>query len=168
MGKLKKVLILGSPGSGKSYYAKKIGELTGLTVVHLDNLYWKKDKSNITFEELEVEIDKVIINDRWIIDGNYRITLEQRLKVADTIIYLDFTTMQCIKGVENRIGIPNDNMPWVEEEFEPEFKEYILTFRENIKPKIIEILNRYTDKDIYYFKDRSEIDAFIDKIKRFS
>ncbi len=166
MGSLNKILILGSPGSGKSYYAKKIGEITGFTVVHLDNLYWNKDKTNITFEELEVKINEVIINDQWIIDGNYRITLEQRLKVADTVIYLDFTTIQCIKGVENRIGVPNDNMPWVEEEFDPEFKEYILTFRENIRPKIIELLEKYKGKNIYYFNDRTEMDVFINNLKK--
>ncbi len=131
----------------------------------MDNLYWNKDKTNITFEELEVKISEVTINDKWVIDGNYRVTLEERLKAADTVIYLDFTTMQCIKGVENRIGISNDNMPWIEEEFDPEFKEYILTFREKVRPKIIEILEKYIDKDIYYFNNRREIDAFIDNIK---
>ncbi len=165
MDTFNKVLIIGSPGSGKSYYSKKISEITGLTLIHIDNLYWNKDKTHITLEELEVKIEEVINKEQWIIDGNFKNTLEQRLKKADTVLYLDFPTEKCIKGVEYRIGTENDDMPWVEEEFDPEFREYILGFRENIRPQMIEILDKYNGKDIYFFKNREEIDEFIASLK---
>ncbi len=161
MSRLDKVLIIGSPGSGKSYYSKKISEKTGLPLIHIDNLYWNKDKTHITLEELEVKIEEVVNKEQWIIDGNFKNTFEQRLKKADIVLYLDFSTEQCIKGVEGRIGTENDDVPWVEEEFDPDFREYILGFRENIRPQMIEILDKYEEKEKYFFNNREEIDEFI-------
>ena len=56
---MKRILIIGCPGSGKSYFAKRLGEITKLPVIHMDNIYWKKDKTSISKEELM----KVGLND---------------------------------------------------------------------------------------------------------
>ncbi len=165
MANLNKVLIIGSPGSGKSFYSQKISEITGLPIYHIDNLYWNSDKTHISYEELIVKINEVIVNEKWILDGNFLDTLEQRLKFADTVFYLDFRTEQCIEGVESRIGVPNDNMPWVEEEFDTEFREFILTFREKIRPRMIEILENYSHKNIYFLHSRREMDQLLITLK---
>lgn len=37
---MQRVLIVGSPGAGKSTLAKKLAARTGLPLIHLDDLYW--------------------------------------------------------------------------------------------------------------------------------
>ena len=39
---VKRILVIGCPGSGKSYFAKKLGAFLDLPVIHMDNLYWTK------------------------------------------------------------------------------------------------------------------------------
>ena len=112
---MKKVIVIGSPGSGKSVFSKKLKEVTNLPVYHLDMIYHKKDGTHISKEELEEKLKIIFEEEQWIIDGNYQRTLELRLKECDTVFLLDYPTETCIKGAESRIGTKRDDLPWVED-----------------------------------------------------
>ncbi len=158
----KKIIVVGSPGSGKSYFSKIIGEVMGIEVTHMDMLFWNSDKTYITDDELVNKLNNVMLKDEWIIDGNYKSTMELRLKEASIVFFLDFTTEQCIEGITNRVGKPRDDMPWIEESVDPEFLKFVLNFKEEYRPSIIELLEKYEDKIVYVFKDRDEMNQFID------
>ena len=88
---MKRVLILGCPGAGKSYFSKKLSEKTGLPAVHMDNLYWSKNKVACDRETLIKRLEPVLKEEEWIIDGNYHHTLELRLERCTDVFFLDFS-----------------------------------------------------------------------------
>ena len=159
---MKKVIIIGSPGAGKSVFSKKLKDITKLPLYHLDMLYHKKDGTQISKEELEEKLKTIFKEKKWIIDGNYQRTLELRLKECDTVFLLDFPTDICIKGAESRIGKKRDDIPWVEENLDEKFKERIINFSVEKLPQIYKLLDKYKDNtNIIIFKTREEADSFI-------
>ena len=107
---MKKVIVIGSPGAGKSCFSRKLKEITNLPLYHLDMLYHKKDGTHISKEELEEKLRNIFKQEQWIIDGNYQRTLELRLKECDTIFLLDYPTDICIEGAKSRVGIKRDDL----------------------------------------------------------
>ncbi len=154
---MKKVIVIGCPGAGKSTFARKLHKTTGLPLFHLDMLWHKPDKTNYTREEFDKSLLNILEQDEWIIDGNYIRTIEMRLRYCDTVFLFDLPTEICIEGVKNRIGTKRDDMPWIEEEFEDEFYKWILNFSQDQLPKIYDLLDKYKDKvEVIVFKTREE------------
>ncbi len=159
---MKKIIIIGPSGAGKSTFARQLHIKTGLPLYHLDMIFHKTDKTTVSREEFDKVLEEILKKDSWIIDGHYGRTLEMRLKECDTVFFLDFPTEVCLEGVENRIGKPRDDIPWIESEFDHEFKQWILDFPKNQLPKTRELLCRYSDnKTIYIFKSRKEAETFL-------
>lgn len=165
---MKKVIVIGSPGAGKSVFSQKLKKMTNLPLYHLDMLYHKKDGTHISKEELEEKLEIIFKEEQWIIDGNYQRTLELRLKECDTVFLLDYPTEICIKGAESRVGTKRDDLPWVEEKLDEEFKKVIIGFSKIKLPEIYILLDKYKDnKDIIIFKTREESDNYIKNLIRY-
>lgn len=157
-----KIIVIGSPGAGKSVFSQKLRDITNLPLYHLDMLYHKADGTHISKEELEERLKEIFKKDKWIIDGNYQRTLEMRLKECDTVFLLDFPTEVCLNGAESRIGKKRNDLPWVEEKLDEEFKQWILDFSTKKLPQIYELLNKYKkDINVIIFKSREEADNYI-------
>lgn len=162
-----KIIVIGSPGAGKSTFARKLRDLTGLPLFYLDMLWHKPDRTNVSREEFDEKLQEILMQEQWIIDGNYQRTLEMRLKACDTVFFLDFPLDVCLAGAQARIGKAREEMPWIENEFDEEFRQDILEFPKVKLPKIYEMLERYREnKKIVIFKSREEVDAFILKWRR--
>ena len=157
---MKKVMIIGCPGGGKSTFAKRLHEKTGLPLYHLDNIWHRPDKTNISREEFDIALQHILGEDAWILDGNYGRTLEMRMQACDTVFLLDLPLEVCLAGAAARVGKKRDDLPWVEESFDPEFKEWILGFHEKELPHVYELLRKYSHKNIIIFRSREEIDAY--------
>lgn len=162
---MKKVIVIGCPGSGKSRLSKALSEKTGLPLYHLDMMYWKADKTQVEKSLFLERLSEAIENEEWLIDGNYSSTMEMRLEACDTVIFLDFPKELCIKGIMERFGKPRSDMPWIETEEDAEFMEYIKGFNEQSRPAIIKLLEKYCEKNIFVLKNREEADAFIRNIR---
>lgn len=159
---MKKIIVIGSPGAGKSVFSQKLKDITNIPLYHLDMLYHKKDGTHISKEELEEKLKIIFKEENWIIHGNYQRTLELRLKECDTVFLLDFPTDICIAGAESRIGKKRDDMPWVEEKLDEEFKKCILDFSKEKLPQIYRLLDKYKcNTNIIIFKTRKETDDYI-------
>ena len=78
MSSMKRVIVIGSPGAGKSTFARDLRDKTGLPLYHLDNTWHKPDRTTISKEELDARLHAMLAKDSWIIDGNYSMTLELR------------------------------------------------------------------------------------------
>ena len=100
---MKRILIIGCGGSGKSTLARALGSKLKLPVIHLDQLWWKEGWQNVSVDDFDAKLSAVLARDRWIIDGNYSRTMEQRLERCDTIVYLDFSRWTCLWGMCQRV-----------------------------------------------------------------
>lgn len=160
---MKQGIVIGSPGAGKSTFARKLRDKTNLPLYYLDMLWHKSDKTTVSQEEFDRRLCEILQQENWIIDGNYQRTLEMRLQACDTVFLLDFPLDICLSGVESRIGKTREDMPWTETEFDEEFKQWILDFPKNQLPQIYALLENYKDnKEIIIFKSREEADMYFE------
>lgn len=158
---MKRVMVIGCPGSGKSTFARALHEKTGLPLYHLDMMYWNADKTTVEKSVFHQLLSEVLERDEWILDGNYGSTMAWRMSASDTVIFLDYPLDLCLDGIRERRGKPRSDMPWVETEEDAEFIESIKNYREQQRPKVLELLETYRDKRIMIFESREQADAFL-------
>ena len=162
---MKKIIVIGCPGAGKSTFAKKLNKLYNLPLYHLDMIWNKPDKTTITREEFDNKLDEIFKEEEWIIDGNYQRTLEKRIKEADTIFLLDYSLDVCIMGATSRVGIKRDDMPWIEENLNEKFKQEIISFSQDKLPIIYNLLDKHNEnKNIVIFKTREDSEKFLSEL----
>jgi adenylate kinase family enzyme len=161
---MQKIIVIGCPGSGKSTFSRALRDKLELPLYYLDMLWHKPDKTNVTREEFDEKLCGILRTEKWIIDGNFNRTLEMRVNACDTVFLLDFPVEVCLSGVESRIGKKREEMPWVEEEFDPEFKEWIINFPKDKLPYIYQILEKYNDKNIVIFKTRKDMSEYLSEL----
>ena len=158
---MKKVIVIGCPGSGKSTVSRALHNKTSIPLYHLDMMYWNADKTTVEKSVFLERLSVVLEKDEWIIDGNYGSTMELRMAECDTVIFLDYPLDVCLDGIRNRRGKPRSDMPWIETEEDAEFIEFIKNYEEQQKPKVLELLKKHSDKNIIIFKSREQADAFL-------
>ena len=161
---MKKVMIIGCPGSGKSTFARALAKKTCLPLYCLDLMYWNPDRTTKPKEEFRANLRETVALPEWIIDGNYNSTLELRLEACDTVIFLDYPLEVCLSGVEERRGKPRPDMPWVETEPDLEFIEFITKFNEESRPRIVGLLKQYKNKNVIVFTSRGEADEYLRRL----
>lgn len=160
---MKRVIVIGCPGSGKSTFSRALHDLTGLPLFHLDMMYWNDDRTRVDRDVFYAKLQDVLATDEWIIDGDYISTMELRMKRADTIIFLDYSLEICLQGARARVGQVRSDMPWVEveKEVDSEFITRINNYNSEKRPIVIGLLNKYSDKTVVILKSRAQADEFI-------
>ena len=162
---MKRAVAIGCSGSGKSVFSRKLRDAAGLPLYYLDMIWHKPDGTNISRKEFDEKLSSIISRDSWIIDGNYQRTLETRIKACDTVFLFDLPTEVCVEGALSRIGKKREDMPWFENELDPEFRQWIESFRANQLPEIYKLLEKYKNsREIVVFRTREQADKFIEKL----
>ena len=159
---MKKIIVIGSPGSGKSTFSKALHTKTGIPLYHLDMMYWNEDRTAVPKALFHERLKCALEKDEWIIDGNYSSTMEMRMSLCDTVIFLDFPTEICLEGIKERCGKKRSDIPWVETNEDAEFIEFVKSFGTEQRPKILDLLAKYSDKNIIIFFDRKEAEHFLE------
>ncbi len=160
---MKKIIVIGCPGSGKSTLSRALHHKTGIPLFHLDMMYWNADKTTVEKSVFLERLSEALGKDEWIIDGNYGSTMELRMAACDTVIFLDYSPDVCLDGIRERRGKPRDDMPWVETEEDAAFVEFIKNYHHQQRPKVIQLLGKYGDKNIFVFTSREQAEAFLSR-----
>ena len=106
-----KIVIVGSGGSGKSWLGRRLGEITGYPLYHLDKEFWTPNWEMLSKAERLPKQQEMISGERWIIEGNYRSTMEQRFPAADLVIFLDINRFVCMVSALRRYGRKRPELP---------------------------------------------------------
>lgn len=154
---VKRILVIGCCGTGKSVFSKKLGEKLNIEVFHLDKLFWKPGWVMREKEEFDDMVGNLILKDKWIIDGNYSGTLKIRASRADMIFFFDYPSYFCVyrvlkRSFKTKLGIEKrtDMAEGCDEKwFDGEFIKFVWNFRKKTVPK-----NHQTLKELNFKKDR--------------
>lgn len=164
---MKKILIIGAGGAGKSTLAQRLGAAIGIEVVHLDRLYWRAGWQEPSKEEWQKILENELKKDEWIMDGNFGGTLDLRLKYCDTVIFLEMPRAVCVyRAVKRWIKYRNTNRPDMSEgcneKVDLEFLGWICSFPKKKKPKIEQTLKRFeNEKTIIRPRSRKDVEDFL-------
>lgn len=176
--KMERVIIIGSSGSGKSTLARALGEKTGLPVVHLDLHFWHPGWVGTPDLIWQEKIHEMVRQPKWILDGNYRRTLDTRLQAADTVVFLDLPRWLCAwRAIRRRmeyrqIQRPDMAVGCKETLFSPDFPGFLVRiwqYPDRARPDIMGHLSRLdASKRIVHLRTRTETYHFLAAPEHFS
>ncbi len=160
---MKRVLVIGCPGSGKSTFARALHHRTGLPLFYLDMLYWNPDRTTVDRDVFRQRLAAVLEQPAWIVDGNYASTMAWRMTHCDTVFFLDYPLEICLEGIRSRRGRARPDMPWTEAENEEDaaFVEFVRRYRMQQRPDVLALLEQHGDKAIHIFEDRKQAEDFL-------
>lgn len=164
---MRRVLVIGSGGSGKTTFSKKLGERTGLSVIHLDHLFWHPGWVKTPDEDWDRLVAELCARDSWIMDGNYGRTLAPRIEAADTIIFLDLPRIVCTWRILKRQiryagRIRPDSAPGCPERLTWEFVSWVWTYPRQRRPDLLKRLDAARGtKRIVILRDERQIRKFL-------
>ena len=160
---MKRAVVIGCPGAGKTTFAQKLNKRTGLPLFHLDSIFFRPDRSHISRDEFDRRLSEILGLNEWIIDGNYPRTMERRIQMCDTVFLFDLPPEACVQGIVSRLGISRPDMPWTAHEPDPELMQKINGFPDKELPAVRALLDKYkADKQIIIFKSRAQADQYLD------
>jgi adenylate kinase family enzyme len=163
---MRRIVILGCSGTGKSTLARRLGRRLGLPVIHLDQLYWRPGWQKPDPEEFRSRVAAAVAGDAWITDGNYSATFDLRLPRADAVIILERARWRPLCRVLRRRIIERRTRPDLPEgcpeRFDWELLRYIWRFDRDVWPRIeAALVAGGLDLPVVRLRAEREIAAFI-------
>ena len=167
---MRKVLVIGSGGSGKSIFAARLGRLLGIEVIHLDRIHWKPGWTETPKDEWARTVEGLVRRESWVMDGNYSGTLDIRLAACDTVIFLDMPRRVCLWRVLKRVvlyreGSRPDMAEGCAEHFNLEFLLWVWNYPATRRPKILEKLRALPPgKRVVRLRSSAEAESFLAEV----
>lgn len=167
-----RIMIIGCCGSGKSTLSHRIRQVTNLPLYHLDQYYWKPNWTETPREEWEPIVSDLAARDEWIIDGNYGGTMEIRIRRADTIIFMDISTVTCLWRVLIRTwknyGRERPDMPeGCKERFDFDFLHYVAMYNMLRRKKYMSMMERLkVEKSVYIIRSDKDVERMLEEFRR--
>jgi adenylate kinase family enzyme len=164
---MRKVLVIGSGGAGKSTFAKLLGARLKIKVVHLDSIYWRPGWVETPKAVWLKTVEELLKQESWIMDGNYSSTLELRLKSCDTVIFLDLPRIVCLWRVMKRLfQYHNRSRPDMADEcrekFNLEFIRWVWNYPKRTRPEVMERLKENSQgKKIILLRSQLQVEKFL-------
>ncbi|CDL83805.1 hypothetical protein [Xenorhabdus szentirmaii] len=165
---MKRILVIGSPGAGKSTFARQLSQICSIPLFHLDKEYWQKGWIAPSAKEWQQKLCTLTNKSSWIIDGNYGSSLLQRLEKADTVIHLYLPTYVCLFQAVIRIakwhGKQRPDMALgCHEKVNLDFLRQIIKYRKYQFKKDKLLLDDF-DGNYIKLTSRTEVKVFLQKI----
>jgi len=88
---MKKIVIMGSTGAGKTTLATQMSIVLGIQFIELDALFWQEGWSGKQKDEFQQCVRAAIDRESWIVDGNYESARQIIWREADTLVWLDYS-----------------------------------------------------------------------------
>jgi len=161
---MKRILIIGCGGAGKSTFAKELNKKTGINIIHLDCHFWLPGWEMRERDEWDKMIDEFLDREEWIMDGNYIRTMDKRIERADTVIYFDFPRWRCLYNAFMRMmkgklfgNKRTDITEGCDERFDFEFYKWIWNFNRDHRAETLKKLEQAKNsKHVHVIKNYRE------------
>lgn len=165
---MQRVLVIGSPGAGKSTFARALAARTRLPLVHLDAEFHLPGWVDRDPDEWNAKLAGILARDAWIVDGNYGGSMDRRLARADTVILLDYPTGLCLWRVMKRVitlwgTVRPEAAPGCPERLDLEFLAYVAMFRRAKTPGLMRRLRGYNGS-VARFRGPGAAQAFLETL----
>jgi adenylate kinase family enzyme len=164
---MKRVLVIGPGGSGKSTFAKRLGQLLNIEVKHLDRFYWRPGWTKPSKDDWLKTVTELTSGDSWIIDGNFGGTLDLRVRHCDTIIFLDMSRLLCLWRIgKRRLLYRKSSRPDMAEgcteKLDREFVSWVWGYSRRSRPKVIKLLHEHSEsKKVVWLRSNAEVERFL-------
>ena len=165
---MQRILIIGCPGGGKTTFAKSLGAKLSIPVYHLDKYFWKENWTPIPQDEFRKIQNELMQENRWIIDGNFTKSIDNRIIAADTIILFDFPKViniwRTLKRFLRHFGAVRTDMGGGNKEaLQWVHIKYILTFpRKEFRAKITELT---VGKRVIVLRNSEDVSRFFEGVQ---
>ena len=169
---MKRILIIGSGGAGKSTVATKLGQFLNLEVNHLDKCYWRPGWVEPPREVWVQTVTDLISRDSWIIDGNYSGTLEVRMHRCDTIVFLDMSRLVCVwrivkRNLQYRSSDRPDMAQGCPEKLDPGFVSWVWNYPRRSRPQVVELIRTHQNgKRVIWLRSKADVKKFLSDPRR--
>jgi adenylate kinase family enzyme len=142
---MERVAIVGPAGAGKSWLARRLGELTGLPVIHLDLEFWRPGWQPTPLDEWTKTVERLAAAERWIIDGDFVETMPVRFSRADAIVFMDMPRWRCyVRLVARRLTYRRGSRPDMpagcDEGFDLDLLRWIWRYPSRTKPRVLGLM----------------------------
>jgi adenylate kinase family enzyme len=164
---VKKILVIGSGGAGKSTFARRLGERLRLEVIHLDAHHWRQGWVEPPKDEWRAVVEELLRRDAWVMDGNYSGTLDARLAACDTVVFLDLPRAVCLWRVLKRLVMYRnrrrpDMAEGCHEQFDLEFFRWVWGYPDRSRPKVVRLLEEHeAARTVVRLRTSSEVESFL-------
>jgi adenylate kinase family enzyme len=169
---MRKVLVIGSGGAGKSTFARRLGKILQIEVIHLDALYWRAGWVETPKPEWAERVAELVARDAWIMDGNYSGTFDLRLKACDAVVFLDMPRLLCLWRVLKRWLMYRrrsrpDMAEGCGEKLNWEFILWVWNYPKTRKPKVIEWMRVNSEsKEVIRLRSPAEVEKYLAEVSR--
>ncbi len=165
-----RILVIGSPGAGKSTFAKELAQIINIPLYHLDKVYWLPNFEKPNEVEWQKKLDEIIKLDNWIMDGNYHATLDKRLSCATMVYFLDYSKYLCVKSVLKRMKEyehtkRDDITTGCIETYDREFLQWVWDFPQKYRPILMSKLAKYPHIKVITFTTRQDAKKYLEDLK---
>ncbi len=169
---MKRIMIIGGAGSGKSSLARRLGDLTGLPVVHIDTLYWQPGWRMRSRDEIGRLTNEAANQDAWIFEGNHSETMNYRASRADMLVFLDLSTARRLWRVVKRTAIHYgrarpDMAEGCVERFDWDFMKWVAGYRKDGRIRALAFMEKAPQHLIkHHLRSPREVKRFLAQMSR--
>ncbi len=162
---MRRILVIGSPGAGKSVLARRLAERFDLPLIHLDREYFSPGWVEMPRALWRARVAELVRRPEWVMDGNYSSTFDLRVPRAEAVVWLDLPRLTCLARVIRRVlrywGTTRPDLgPDCIERFDWSFLRFVWSYPTRTRPTTLAMMARLRpDQRGFTLRSRAEIPA---------
>ncbi len=170
---MRKIVIIGPAGAGKSTLARELSKILDIEVFHLDRYFWQPGWKELPKKARIEKLQELVQKDKWIIEGSYFSTSDVRLQSCDTVIFLDMPLLLCLQRVlarrfnkqqQQRLDLPVG----CKERLSPRYMVKLLLFPFIGRKTLVNKLDKVKRGKCKVLRSRDEVAAFLNAQREFA